>query len=84
MQDKKFSLNELLALRQWFSMWQTSMSMKLEFVNKARDAVTYIDKILWSDLISNDTPWGTVITEIKDEHFEETIQELFGNSDETK
>lgn len=77
--DKTFSVKELLALRQWFSMWESSMSLKMEYVSQAREAVIFIDKTLWSNLVSNDTPWGKVLeTEFKDENFEETVQELFG------
>jgi hypothetical protein len=82
LEGNKFSLNELLALRQWFAMWESSMLLKMEFVNQAREAITFIDKTLWSNLVSNKTPWGTVAeTEFKDENFEETVQSLFGKNE---
>ncbi len=80
LQDKTLSVKELVALRQWFAMWESSMRLDMKYVQQAREALIYIDKALWSELVSNETPWGTVGVVVKDEKFEETIQELFGDA----
>lgn len=78
LQDKVFSMQELLMMRQWLSMWESSMKLDMKFVQQAREALIYVDKTIWSNLISNETPWG-VNTMWVDEKFEETVKELFGD-----
>jgi hypothetical protein len=52
------SILELLLIRQWLALFSNATHIKVEHVRKAAEKIIDVDKKLWSELISKDTPWG--------------------------
>lgn len=55
---ENLSVGELLLAREWLNKWMNSMSIKSKYIHSASTMKTEVDKLLWSKLISSDTPWG--------------------------
>ena len=86
-ENMKLSVNELLLIRQWLSIWEGVMTIESKFIHQATDAKKAVDKLLWRELISNETPWGiceeTVlpVVSFSDDNFEETIKTILGKEE---
>ena len=55
---ENLSVGELLLAREWLNKWTNSMSIKSKYIQSASAVQTEVDKLLWSKLVSKDTPWG--------------------------
>ena len=81
-EDGKLSINELLLVRQWLSMWESSMVIESKFIHQATAAKKTVDRLLWSELISKETPWGTTtVASFSDDNFEQTVKTILGKEE---
>lgn len=65
---------DLLALRQWLSIWAVSNSISRKHSDVAAEMIVKIDQELWMKFISDDTPWLNL--RFEDQDFEKTLEEL--------
>ncbi len=78
-ENLKLSISELLAVRQWLCLWENAMSVDAKFIRQTLDARQHIDKLLWGEIISPDTPWGKIPEIVfSDNDFENTLKTLLG------
>jgi len=83
-EDMRLSINELLLIRQWLSIWEGSMVVESKFIHMAGDSRKAVDKLLWKELISNETPWGSYeekVVSFSDDNFEETVKTILGKEE---
>lgn len=71
------SISDLLALREWLTMWSSSMAIESKYIRQAAAVKSKIDKEIWAMVVSNDTPWGTLSKEFTDDDFANTIKKYF-------
>jgi hypothetical protein len=76
-ENLKLSISELLLVRQWLCAWESAMNIDGKFIHQTLEARKHIDKLLWGEIISSDTPWGKVQElSFSDDDFENTIKTI--------
>jgi hypothetical protein len=55
---KEKSMLELLLIRQWLTLFSNTTNIESKYIRQALKKIIDVDKKIWSEIISKDTPWN--------------------------